>query len=459
MMGLMNNARSPNGCHRLLLATIARFRDSFGRGGFLGNVALLSGSTALANILVALSGPIITRLYTPADLGVLSVFTSLVAIATSASALRYELAFPLPKQDEEAANLLGLAVVIQIGFFVGLSVLLLLAGRAITQWLNAPALYPYLWLVPLGFGGAGSYETLSYWLVRTNQISLLGRTKLTQSGAQVAAQVGLGLIHGPVGLLIGDLIGRSLGSWTLWIHCYRTSSAAFRQVRWSDMLAAGYRYRRFPLMTAPASLVDMVCARLPSLVLAAAFGMTVAGSFELVTRLLLLPVMLIGRAVGTAFLAAASKVEAHEKHHLRRLYQKLNLSLGAMAVAISLACILPSPWLFPWVFGAEWREAGIFAAIMIPRFIAEFVAGPVNYALGAIERQDLQLTQTIVYSFAMALATFAVLLIPAVDARHAVMCYAAAGTIGYGTRVVMGYLAFRQLEKLLTQPTQPPKSE
>ncbi len=60
-------------------------------------LTLMTGSTIAQAIPIAIS-PILTRLYTPEDFGVLALFTSLVTIFSVISTGRYEFAIMLPKK-------------------------------------------------------------------------------------------------------------------------------------------------------------------------------------------------------------------------------------------------------------------------------------------------------------------------------------------------------------------------
>jgi hypothetical protein len=128
------------------------------------------------------------------------------------ASLRYELAIPLPDDDETAANLLvlSLAIVSGMSLLVGLAVRLF--GDHVARWINAPALGPYLLFLPLSFLGAGVYQALNYWAVRKHAFSQIVQTKLGQSVGMVLTQIGLGLSGmDPVGLLLGDAVGRGAG--------------------------------------------------------------------------------------------------------------------------------------------------------------------------------------------------------------------------------------------------------
>ena len=85
--------------------------------------------------LVVLTSPVLTRLYTPEDFGVLAVYASIVSVLVVVTSLRYELAIPLPADDNTAANLLllALAIVVALTLLNGLGIWLL--GGRIGWWL------------------------------------------------------------------------------------------------------------------------------------------------------------------------------------------------------------------------------------------------------------------------------------------------------------------------------------
>ena len=73
------------------------------RGRFARSVALVTTGTALGQGLVVASAPLLTRLYTPVDFGVLAVYGSMVSLVAVVAALRYELAIALSRHDKAVA--------------------------------------------------------------------------------------------------------------------------------------------------------------------------------------------------------------------------------------------------------------------------------------------------------------------------------------------------------------------
>ncbi len=73
------------------------------KGRFARSVAVVTAGTALGQGLVLASAPLLTRLYTPADFGVLAVYSSIVSLVAVVGALRYELAIALLRHNKAVA--------------------------------------------------------------------------------------------------------------------------------------------------------------------------------------------------------------------------------------------------------------------------------------------------------------------------------------------------------------------
>ncbi len=105
-------------------------------------VAVLIGGTTLGQIIIVVSSPVLTRLYTPSDVGVYSVATSILSILIVVSCLRYELAIPLPESDVAAANVLALSLVTTLGTSLTAGVALWIAGPSLLAVFGASILAP-----------------------------------------------------------------------------------------------------------------------------------------------------------------------------------------------------------------------------------------------------------------------------------------------------------------------------
>jgi O-antigen/teichoic acid export membrane protein len=367
-------------------------RDAFAGSHFARSVAVLAGGTAAGQAIIVLTSPILTRLYTPEDFGVLAVYVSTLSILVVVASLRYELAIPLPGDDEAAANLLilSLTVVLGVGMLSGGAVWLF--GDQLLRWTNAPAMESYLWLLPLSLVGAGAYQVLNYWAIRRRAFFHVARTKLYQSVAQVLAQISLGLIKlGPGGLLLGDVAGRAGGSGTLAALAFRRDAEVFKRVSVEGIKRVAVRYRRFPLLSSGSSLLNSAGLQLPAILLAAFYGPQVAGWFALGQRVVGVPAVLVGRAVAQVYIGEAARLARESPAELDRLFSttaRRLLFAGIVPIALLVA---GGPLLFELVFGENWSEAGSYLRILGAMFLVQFVVVPLSQTLNVLERQDLQL--------------------------------------------------------------------
>lgn len=78
-------------------ATHMNRRRLLPKNAFTHGASMLVGGTAGPQLLRVLAAPLLTRLYSPDDFGLLAVYASLSALIGGTSSLRYELAFPLPE--------------------------------------------------------------------------------------------------------------------------------------------------------------------------------------------------------------------------------------------------------------------------------------------------------------------------------------------------------------------------
>lgn len=356
---------------------------------FFTRVAVLVGGTAFAQALALLAMPVLTRLYAPADFGVMQVYVSLLAAAVTVVSLRFELALPLPKDATTAANVLALALSTTLAVSTVVGAVALPLRHVITSWTQTPALAPYLWLLPLGMVWAGTYKVLSYWAIREGEFVRLAQTRSAQGLARVVVQIVAGLFQlKPLGLLLGDLAGQGSGSGSLARLVWTRHREAVQSITLAGMRQAASRYKRFPLFGGTA-LLSVATLWLPPLFVAAMFGPEVTGGLALAMRVMSWPMQFVGNAVGQVYTGEASRLmrqaPAGQYPLLMRTTKRLAL-LGAPLFGLGLA----APFVFVPLFGPKWEQAGVFCALLTPMVFLQLVVAPISALANIAERQDLQ---------------------------------------------------------------------
>jgi O-antigen/teichoic acid export membrane protein len=360
------------------------------RGRFARSVTVLAGGTALGQVVTVLVSPILTRLYSPEDFGVFGVYASMLGIITVVASLRYEYAVPLPEDDETAANVLALCFILLVGMTLIAWFVIQALGRKIVAWANAPELERYLWLLPLGMLGTGTYQVLNYWAVRKRDFSRIARTRIGRGVARAALQVGVGLVRsGPLGLLLGQLVGETAGSASLGLAAWRQDRVSFKAVSLQGMRQAGARYKRFPLFSNWADLLDALGLQVPQLLFAAFYGTEVAGWFALGQRVIAAPLNIVVDSVSQVYFGEAAQLSKNDLTAMKQLFLKLTGRLALIGgLPVAVICAL-APLFFTIVFGPGWGTAGRYVQIMGVMFAVRFATVPLWHTLNVLERQDL----------------------------------------------------------------------
>lgn len=359
----------------------------FGRG-----VSVLAGGAALGQLVLVLSSPIVTRIYTPEDFGTYAVYGAIVAIIGSVAAWRYEYAIPLPDDERDAANVLVLGFLIVLAMVVLSSALLHVAGGHLVSASNASALSPYLWVVPLGILGSGCYRILNYWAIRGRQYGRIGWTKTYQGVAQSVVQVGLGLVGlGPGGLMVGQVAGQAAGSGRLSTALRKNWSAVWSGVTWGGVYGALRRYWKFPAFSGTGALLNSAGLYLPAALFSALYGTQVAGWFALGHRVIGLPVSVISRSVSQVYLGESTYSAADKKvAGIKAMFHRTSFRLALGTLGPATTMLIFAPGVFSFTFGEAWREAGVYVQLLVLMFAARFIVLPLTHTLNIIERQDRQ---------------------------------------------------------------------
>lgn len=369
---------------------VTRLKAAFAKTPFANpdsaarHVSLIAGGTVLAQAIGILTMPIVSRIYSPGDYGIMAVYTSVLAILTELSGFRYYLAIPLPKDERYAKALVALSLGIQGTFVLLLSILLFFGGEFILAKLSMQQLVPYRLLIPFGLLGAGTYIVLTQWAIREKLFPTIARTRITQSLSGAFAKIALGLIGiRPIGLLIGAIIAQGGGITTLARSLLRKKG--FPRPKKSEVRRVALRYRKFPMYGTFSGVLITTGGRIANLVFVALYSTQVVGLFAMAQQLLGIPSTFVGHAIGQVFIQRGSI--AKREGDLTSLFAKTSrtlMQIGFFPILLS-SCL--APYVFSWILGEQWARAGVFAGIISPWIAINFVYSPLSHIFSILERQ------------------------------------------------------------------------
>ncbi len=138
-------------------------------------------------------------------------------------------------------------------------------------------------------------------------------------------------------------------------------------------------------------LLNTIGLQATPLFMAAIFGPAVAGWYGLMERVIGLPMMIVGVAVGETYLSVAPSLARQDPRALKRLFTFTSSRLLMVGAAPAAALVILGPGAFALIFGQDWRTAGLFAAILSPALLLQFAVSPMTQTANLLERQGAQL--------------------------------------------------------------------
>jgi O-antigen/teichoic acid export membrane protein len=353
-------------------------RGHFGNRSFLQAILILVGGTTAGHLVTALTLPIATRIYSPADFSVLSVFSAIVSVVSVAACLRFDTAITVTTTEEDARAALVLAFLFAFLISGVFSLLLSIMPRTLFERLGYESLVAYLWALPIAVLAASAFAALQSWYIRKAQFWPIAQSRVLQSISASATQLLSGAVwFGPLGLLLGYVANNMVGCILLGRRFAREEH--LKNIDYNRLIQVARTYDKFPKYSTFEALLNIGAIQIPVLLIAVFAVGPEAGYLLLAMSVMQVPMALIGNAVGQVYLARGP--QEYRSGRLPELTADTLRRLSVAGVGPLLFAGLVSPHVFQFVFGSEWGRAGEMVLMMVPWLIAQFLSSPLSMAL------------------------------------------------------------------------------
>ena len=345
---------------------------------FSKNVANVVGGTMLAQLITILLSPIISRLFSPADFGLYSIFLNLALTVSIASTFRYELAVMLPQKDEEAINVVSLSLFISFFFSIIIFLTFQLGGKSLLYLIHSEEVASYIPLLSIYVFFFSVMQTVNYWLSRMKMFRRLSAGKVIQSSVTALGSIlifYIGLKTG--GLILAFVFGQvSIG--IIYLLFFRKDWLRLKYAVSSKVMKEMFsKYIHFLSFNTPLAFLGVLQDLIVAGLIKYYFGNAAAGFFFMSCRILKLPAGIIGAATYQVFYQRINELFPDGKavqHQVSKVYKQLLL----LSIPIFGVILIGGPFLFALAFGKEWHEAGVYSQILIPTLLLSFVLAPVS---------------------------------------------------------------------------------
>ncbi|MDG2383983.1 MAG: oligosaccharide flippase family protein [Pirellulaceae bacterium] len=337
---------------------------------FLGRVAAVATGNVIAQACAFLAFPLLARIYTPSEFGILGVYLAVVGVLQVFGTFRFDDAVIVADHDDDSERLASLALRIALTISTGLTVACL-----IYLWLSVihPSFVPrpidsaMLLAIPLGIAVDSIFLVFRAVSVRLTKFKAVSVALVVSTVSKVVIQVVAGWFGvGAIGLIGGHILGFMLGGATMVIAEPATFNYIVRAWKTSSkgMWQLAREFRDFGTYDTLNALLNSLSRNLPYFLLTTFFGLSVAGAFTMAVRLVMTPLNLISQSLRHVVLQRMSGMSRNGEDLLAFVRQQTLILAGAMLVVFVLF-FLATPLVVAFVLGPEWELAGQYARWLI----------------------------------------------------------------------------------------------
>jgi len=367
-------------------------------------LTLMTGTTIAQAIPIAIS-PILTRIYTPEDFGVFALYMSVLGFFAIIINGKYDMAIVLPKEEKEAFNIFILSLLITCFISLIITFFIFIFFEKILFYLNNQDIGLFLYLIPLSSFLIGIYQSLYYWLTRTEQFGHISISQIGQSLTTGSSQVSSGYMELLGGLISGNIIGRVIAILVLLKYFFQEKSLNIKDIQKKLLIKQMMRYKDFPLISTFHSLSEISRLSGTVILISFFFGSTVLGFYALALRILQVPLGIIGSSLGQVLYQKFNTLH-NDKRILYPYMKVVVFKLLLIAVPLFFVLYMVLPDLFKFIFGENWYYAGEYSRLLIPYLFMNFIVGPVSHLIMIVEKQKTFFYMALVSNFLILIMVF-----------------------------------------------------
>lgn len=340
------------------------------------NSATLLSANAISQGIAFAVLPVIARLYSPDELGILALFLGIEGLLSVIANGKYDSAIVLSKSKSMAANTFNLCFLINAVFSLLILIVLLLGSHSILSMLHYESLEGVIYYLPFFVFIVAFAQASIFWFNYNKRFALTARYTLWQGLINNGLKVGSGFLK--AGLM--GLVWANLSS-----HFISILSCFTRKETWNqlfhfnkkEILAAASEHRKFPLYTLPHTFINMVSGNLPILLLSGYFGMAEIGLFSMGITIGFRPINLLSTSLDQVISQSMAERVNKQEPIWNSLYQSVR-KLFIFALPAFIVLFFLVPYIVKFFLGEQWDQSALYIQIMIPWFLFALFAASLS---------------------------------------------------------------------------------
>lgn len=339
--------------------------------GFIKNGATLISGNLWAQGISFAAYLLLTRLFSPEDIGLYNIFYSYIEVLVILSTCKYEMAVVIADDDREATAVSRLALRLNTVITLLLLGILVVVHFAFP---NSPLdlvnenFYTALLIPPMVFF-CGTSRVYNAVLNRIKSFNHIAMSEAIGSTGGVAVKLLLGLprlagtwLHS-LGLPIGTVVGKMVSNINLLVRVRRQNLP--KDITKEERRGAAAKFKNFPIYTMPKEWLNSFSHNLPFLWLALYVDKAEVGLFALALTFTFRPVNILYTAFEKLlYVDIAEKVRTRQsiKDDILKFIKYLNI----VALPVCIVAFIFADTIFGFLFGGRWTDCGYYIRCLLP---------------------------------------------------------------------------------------------
>lgn len=351
-------------------------KKSFIKNSYWKDIILQTSGNTIAQVVGLIGMPILTRLYVPETFATQAIFIQLVTFLTAIISFRYEYFIQLLEDINQSHTLILWIAKIGLVMTTILTggLIILDKSNILRQFDLTFSKYYYFapitaYLISLSFAFKHEAE-------RQEAFKATSIAEIVSKSSYIGAGISLAKILNGLGLILTtafSAVGR-----LIYLRDYISSFISnIKNISSDKILVKIFAKRSIGLVSS--NTILSISGLLPLIIISKQYGANNLGQFSLVMSTIFLPSGLIGSAVGNVFYQRTAKLwNSKDSDGLKKIWKDTILKLLLFAIPTYAVIYLISPWVYPLVFGDQWKLSGEIAQLMTIAAFFSFLAGPID---------------------------------------------------------------------------------
>jgi O-antigen/teichoic acid export membrane protein len=316
-------------------------------------------------LVLLVATPFLARIYSPAEFGVYASVLAAVGVFSTIAALRFDVALPAVS-EEDVRPLFHAAIALPFVLSIGMAVVFDMLPLGIGA-LKKIQMIPLSWFAVI-VALIGATTVCQAWAVRSGDFISVAALRVFQPVVfvSVAACLTLGLNES---LILSYVVVMLYAVWA-----FRHAFFGF-EVRRS--WAAVKRARKYPFISLPMALLDVLSLALPVLFITTQFGAESAGNYSQAQRLLGAPLVLLGGAISQVFFKHAGDL-LRSGGDVESLMWRVVIYLSGLAALLVIGIGFVGEPVLSLLLGDAWRTDVQFLLLVIAPLVFRMIASPIS---------------------------------------------------------------------------------